>query len=172
MMLKPEQLVFANHNLLAFHRKNSMPNQSFHFRSCAYVILACIIAAIAGCAQTASHGPIDGKYLVALSGLPQLEVKTPNETAIWITPDGDAISIVGDENFTVSYKSHAFVVTVEQCEGEGLPPVWFRFYDGPNMFAKANFEEITFDMPVTKSGLPAIFNQQSKWDQMGIFRVS
>ena len=147
-----------------------MPKQYFHFQSCVFAILPCIIAAITGCAQTASHGTIDGKYLVALSGLPQLEVKTPNETAIWITPDGDAISIVGDENFTVTYKSDAFFVKVRECTGEGLPPVWFRFYDGPNMFAKANFEEITFDMPVTKSGLPAIFNQQSKWDQMGIFQ--
>ena len=68
-------------------------------------ILSFIVAGITGCAQTASHVTIDGKYLVTLSGLPQLEVKTPNETAIWITPDGDAISIVGDENFTVSYKS-------------------------------------------------------------------
>ncbi len=108
--------------------------------------------------------------MVALWGLPQLEVKTPNETAIRITPDGDAIIIVGDENFTVTYKTNAFVATVGQCEGEGLPPVRFRFYDGPNMFAKANFDEITFDMPVTKSCLPASFNQQSKWDQMGIFQ--
>ena len=66
-------------------------------------ILPFIVAGITGCAQTASHGTIEGKYLVTLSGLPQLEVKNPNETAIWITPDGDAISIVGDENFTVSY---------------------------------------------------------------------
>ena len=52
--------------------------------------------------------------MVALWGLPQLEVKTPNETAIRITPDGDAIIIVGDENFTVTYKTNAFVATVGQ----------------------------------------------------------
>ncbi len=127
-------------------------------------------ALVAGCAQSGSHGVIDGKYLARLSGLPQLEVKTPNESAIWITPEGDAISIVGDEDFTVTYKADAFVVKVKECEGEGLPPVWFRYYDGPNMFAKDNFEEISFDMPVTKRGLPAKFDQQSKWDQMGIFQ--
>jgi len=98
-----------------------MSKQYFYFQSCVFGILPCIIAALTGCAQTASHGAIDGKYLVTLSGLPQLEVKTPNETAIWITPDGDAISIVGDENFTVTYKTNAVVVTVEQCEGDRRP---------------------------------------------------
>ena len=147
-----------------------MPIEFFRAHALVSTAAAFVIAAFAGCAHTNSHEVTDGKYLVGISGLTQLEVKGPNETAIWITPDGDAISIVGDENFTVTYKAHAFVVTVEQCEGEGLPPVWFRFYDGPNMFAKANFEEISFDMPVTQRGLPAIFNQQSKWDQMGIFQ--
>ena len=147
-----------------------MPIEFFRAHALVSTAAAFVIAAFAGCAHTNSHEVTGGKYLVGISGLTQLEVKGPNETAIWITPDGDAISIVGDENFTVTYKAHAFVVTVEQCEGEGLPPVWFRFYDGPNMFAKANFEEISFDMPVTRSGLPATFNQQSKWDQMGIFQ--
>ena len=57
-----------------------MPIKFFRVHALISAILPCIIAAIAGCAQTASHGTIDGKYLVALSGLPQLEVKTPNET--------------------------------------------------------------------------------------------
>ena len=48
--------------------------------------------------------------------------------------------------------------------------MWLRYYDGPNMFDKANFEEISFSMPVTKTALPILYNTQSLWDQMTILQ--
>jgi hypothetical protein len=106
-------------------------------------------------------GASDGTYLAKLCGVPQLEVKNENQAAVCITKDGDAISIVGDRTFTSTWKTDAYRQQVHKCVGEALPPVWFRFYDGPNMFAKANYDEISFSMPVTKSALPPIHNSQS-----------
>ncbi|RZT17873.1 hypothetical protein EV589_2121 [Mycobacterium sp. BK558] len=103
--------------------------------------------------------------------MPQLEVKNDNQAAICITPAGDAIGIVGDKTFTTTHKSDAFRLQVHKCEGEAPPPVWFRFYAGPNMFAKTNYDEISFSMPVTKSALPLIRNAQSLWDQMTILQL-
>jgi hypothetical protein len=117
-----------------------------------------------------SSGPIDGTYLAKLCGVPQLEVKNENQAAVCITPQGDAVSIVGDRTFTSARKTDAYRQEPHKCAGEALPPVWFRFYDGPNMFAKANYDEITFTMPVTKSALPPIRNSQSLWDQMTILQ--
>lgn len=112
----------------------------------------------------------DGTYLAKLSGLPQLEVKNEDESAIYASPNGDVISIVGDDTFTTTYKKDAYKLQVRKCNEKDLPPVWLRYYDGPNTFAYDNFEEISFDMPVTKNGLPAIYNLQSLWDQMIIFQ--
>ncbi|WP_149440774.1 hypothetical protein [Mycolicibacterium sp. P1-5] len=117
-----------------------------------------------------SSGPIDGTYLAKLCGVPQLEVKNENQAAVCITPQGDAVSIVGDRTFTSARKTDAYRQEPHKCAGEALPPVWFRFYDGPNMFAKANYDEISFTMPVTKSALPPIRNSQSLWDQMTILQ--
>jgi hypothetical protein len=115
-------------------------------------------------------GATDGAYLARLCGVPQLEVKKENQAAICVTPQGDAVSIVGDPNFTTTWKTNAYVQKVPKCPSDGKPPVWFRFYDGPNMFAKANFDEISFSMPATRSALPALFNAQSLWDQMTIMQ--
>jgi hypothetical protein len=115
-------------------------------------------------------GARDGGYLAKLCAVPQLEVKNENQAAVCITPQGDAISIVGDRTFTTTRKADAYRQEVHKCAGEALPPVWFRFYDGPNMFAKANYDEISFSMPVTKSALPPIHNSQSLWDQMTIMQ--
>jgi len=112
----------------------------------------------------------DGSYLAKLSGLPQLEVKNENESAVYASPNGDVISIVGDETSTTTYKKNAYKLNVRACPDKDLPPVWLRYYDGPNTFANDNFEEISFDVPITKSGLPAIYNLQSLWDQMTIFQ--
>jgi hypothetical protein len=102
--------------------------------------------------------------------VPQLEVKNENQAAVCITPQGDAISIVGDRTFTTTHKADSYRQQVHKCAGESPPPVWFRFYDGPNMFAKANYDEISFTMPVIKNALPPIHNSQSLWDQMTILQ--
>ena len=112
----------------------------------------------------------DGEYLSRLCGLPQLAVKNENQAAVCVTPEGDAISIVGDKTFTTTGRTHAYQLQVRKCPSDGRPPVWLRYYDGPNMFAKANFEEISFSMPVTRDALPPIYNQQSLWDQMTILQ--
>jgi hypothetical protein len=108
----------------------------------------------------------DGSYLAKLSGLPQLEVKTAKESAVYTQVNGDAISIVGDETFTTTYKLDACSLQLKRCEEGTIPPVWLRYYDGPNILAKDNFEEISFSIPVGRKYMPAIFNQQSLWDQM------
>ncbi len=59
---------------------------------------------------------------------------------------------------------------IRKCAGDDNPPVWLRYYDGPNMFAKDTFTEISFDMPVPVEGLPENFNRQSLWDQMSILQ--
>ena len=102
--------------------------------------------------------------------MPQLEVKNDNQAAVCVTAKGDAFSIVGDKTFTTTTKTDAFRLDVRKCPADGNPPVWLRYYDGPNMFAKADFEEIAFSMPVTRTALPAIHNAQSLWDQMAILQ--
>jgi hypothetical protein len=76
----------------------------------------------------------DGGYLSRLCGLP------------------------GDRTFTTVCKSDVFEVQPRKCPSDGRPPVWLRYYDGPNMFAKNNFEEISFSMPVTQRALPEVHN--------------
>ena len=49
---------------------------------------------------------------------------------------------MGDKTFTTTRKTNAYEQQVPKCPSDGKPPVWLRYYDGPNMFAKANFEEI------------------------------
>ena len=112
----------------------------------------------------------DGQYLSKLCGPPQLEVKNENQAAVCVTPAGDAFGLVGDRTFTTTHKSDAFQLEARKCPSDGKPPVWLRYYDGPNMFAKNNFEEISFSMPVTRSALPAIHDAQSLWDQMTIMQ--
>jgi hypothetical protein len=111
-----------------------------------------------------------GDALADLSGLPQLRVGSANEAAIYVDAEGNATGLVGDPYFTTTRKSDAFRVAIRRCAGDDKPPVWLRYYDGPNMFAKATFTEIAFDMPVPASGLPEIFNRQSLWDQMSILQ--
>ncbi|MGH6754505.1 MAG: hypothetical protein ACREDP_20305, partial [Bradyrhizobium sp.] len=117
-----------------------------------------------------SEEPSKGDFLAKLSGLPQLSVDAADQAAVYVDSEGNATSIIGDAYFTTARKSHAFLVSVRKCEGDGNPPVWLRYYDGPNMFAKGTFTEISFDMPVPVGGLPEIFNQQSLWDQMSILQ--
>ena len=112
----------------------------------------------------------DGQYLSKLCDQPQLEVKNAEQAAVCVTADGHAIGIVGDRNFTTTRRSDVFEVAPRKCPADGKPPVWLRYYDGPNMLAKNNFEEISFSMPVTRSALPPIRNGQSLWDQMSILQ--
>jgi hypothetical protein len=112
----------------------------------------------------------DGEYLARLCESPQLKVKNGNQAAVCLTKEGDAIGMVGDPTFTTTRKSNAFQLNARKCPSDGKPPVWLRYYDGPNMFAKNNFEEISFDLPVTRSALPAIHDAQSLWDQMTIMQ--
>ena len=112
----------------------------------------------------------DGEYLSDLCDQPQLEVQNPDQAAVCVTPEGDALGIVGDSTFTTIRKSDAFDLDPRKCPADGKPPVWLRYYDGPNMFAKDNYEEITFSMPATRAALPTIYNTQSLWDQMTIMQ--
>ena len=140
----------------------------FHFL---VLSLASSIALTAYCGKAvASEAPKNGDYLAILSGLTQLRVSNPNEAATYVDVEGNATSIVGDKYFTTTQKSDAFHVSVRKCEGDDNPPVWLRYYDGPNMFVKNTFTEISFDMPVPVGGLPENFNQQSLWDQMSILQ--
>ena len=77
---------------------------------------------------------------------------------------------MGDKTFTTTRKTNAYEQQRPKCPSDGKPPVWLRYYDGPNMFAKANFEEISFSMPVTRTALPTLHNTQSLWDQMTILQ--
>ncbi len=115
-------------------------------------------------------GATDGAYLARLCGVPQLEVKNENQAAVCVTAQGDAIGLVGDRTLTTTWKTNAYEQLVPKCPSDGKPPVWLRYYDGPNMFAKANFEEISFSMPVTRTALPALHTMQSLWDQMTILQ--
>lgn len=121
-------------------------------------------------APSAGMSAKDGKYLSNLCDQPRLEVNSENEAAVCVTVGGDAIGIVGDRNFTTTSKSDVFSVAPRKCPADGKPPVWLRYYDGPNMLAKNNFEEIAFSMPVTRSALPLIRDAQSLWDQMSILQ--
>ena len=112
----------------------------------------------------------DGEYLATLCGEPRLAVRNAQQSAVCVTAEGDAISLVGDRTFTSTRKSDVFQVAPRTCPADGKPPVWLRYYDGPNMLAKNNFEEISFSMPVTRSALPEIRNSQSLWDQMSILQ--
>jgi hypothetical protein len=112
----------------------------------------------------------DGEYLSKLCEQPQLAVKSESQAAVCVTADGHAIGMVGDRTFTTTRKSDVFQVAPRKCPADGKPPVWLRYYDGPNMLAKNNFEEISFSMPVTRSALPQIRNAQSLWDQMAILQ--
>ncbi len=149
----------------------------FHFPAVpamAIVAVSIVTSSLISCSSPKSSprmsGATDGAYLARLCGVPQLEVKKENQASICVNPQGEAVSIVGDPNFTTTWKSNAYVQQVPKCPSDGKPPVWLRYYDGPNMFAKANFNEISFSMPVTKSGLPALHNAQSLWDQMTILQ--
>jgi len=112
----------------------------------------------------------DGEYLAKLCGEPRLEMRNARQSAVCVTAEGDAVSLVGDRTFTTTRKSDVFEVAPRKCPADGKPPVWLRYYDGPNMLAKNNFEEISFSMPVTQSALPEIRNSQSLWDQMSILQ--
>jgi len=128
--------------------------------------------ALAACSgeTAAAEAPTKGDYLTELSGLPQLRVDNADQAAVYVDAEGNATGIVGDAYFTTTRRSDAFRVSVRECKGDDNPPVWLRYYDGPNMFAKDTFTEISFDMPVPKGGLPENFNQQSLWDQMSILQ--
>jgi len=134
-------------------------------------VLAGWVALTAGSAgAAATEVPVTGDYLERLSGLPELRVDTPDQAAIYVDEDGNATGLVGDAFRTTSRKANAFRVAVRACKGDENPPVWLRYYDGPNMFAKDTFTEISFDMPVPRSGLPETFDKQSLWDQMSILQ--
>jgi hypothetical protein len=121
-------------------------------------------------ASPAQSGATDGAYLATLCGVPELEVKNENQAAVCVTPQGHAIGLVGDSNLTTTWRTNAYEQQVPKCPTGSKPPVWLRYYDGPNMFAKANFEEISFSMPVTRTALPALHDMQSLWDQMTILQ--
>ncbi|MEO3760342.1 hypothetical protein ABGB19_18920 [Mycobacterium sp. B14F4] len=101
---------------------------------------------------------------------PSCDSENGNQAAVCITKEGDAIGIIGDPAFTTTRRTDAFRLQARKCPSDGRPPVWLRYCDGPNMFAKNNFEEISFDLPVTRSALPAIHDAQSLWDQMTIMQ--
>ena len=132
--------------------------------------LAVITILILPSSSAGQSGAPDGAYLAKLCGAPQLGVKNENEAAVCVTAQGDAIGLVGDKTFTTTRKTNAYEQLVPKCPSDGKPPVWLRYYDGPNMFAKANFEEISFSMPVTRTALPTLHNAQSLWDQMTILQ--
>ena len=137
-----------------------------------------VILSVAGLTALATSGRAEdapvasgkGHDLAKLSGLPQLSVDGADQAAVYVDTEGNATSLVGDQYFTTTRRADAFRVKVRQCAGDANPPVWLRYYDGPNMFAKGTFTEISFDMPVPVSGLPETFDQQSLWDQMSILQ--
>ena len=148
-------------------------------RRSALAILAtsALAVSVAGCSPSDSEAdsgpvpaPVNGQYASELCDLPQLEVRTADQAAVCVTTEGDAVGVVGDSTFTSIQKTDAFTVAPRTCPSDGKPPVWLRYYDGPNMFAKDNFEEITFSMPATKAALPKVFNSQSLWDQLAIMQ--
>jgi hypothetical protein len=112
----------------------------------------------------------DGDFLAKLCESPQLKVANDKQAAVCLTKEGDAFGLIGDPFFTTTRKSNSFQLDARKCPSDGKPPVWLRYYDGPNMFAKNNYQEISFDLPVTRSALPAIHDAQSLWDQMTIMQ--
>lgn len=151
-----------------------MSNHSASIRCPALAGIALLTLTLIGCSSPAS-GPVgifatDGTYLSRFCDQPLLDVTSENQAAVCVTAGGDAIGLVGDRNFTTTGKSDVFSVAPRKCPADGKPPVWLRYYDGPNMLAKNNFEEISFSMPVTRSALPQIRNAQSLWDQMSILQ--
>ncbi len=138
-------------------------------RSPRLFILSTMASATFVASAAAAEAP-GGDALATLSGLTQLRVDSADQAAVYADAAGNATGIVGDRFFTTTRKTGAFQVKIRQCAGDANPPVWLRYYDGPNMFAKGTFTEIAFDMPVPASGLPESFNQQSLWDQMSILQ--
>ncbi len=140
----------------------------------ALAAIAVLTLSLVSCSSPAAPpGPsfaTDGQYLSRLCGPPQLEVKNEKQAAVCATTAGDSFGLIGDRNFTTTHKSDAFQLDARKCSADGKPPVWLRYYDGPNMFAKNNYEEISFSMPVTRGALPPIHNAQSLWDQMTIMQ--
>ncbi|WP_418770078.1 hypothetical protein [Mycobacterium neumannii] len=148
----------------------SMPIRLSRVNAVAIAAISVLTLSLVSCSSPAQTFATDGNFLSELCGPPQLRVENGNQAAVCLTKDGDAIGIVGDPTFTTTRKTDAFRLDARKCPSDGRPPVWLRYYDGPNMFAKNNFEEISFDLPVTRSALPAIHDAQSLWDQMTILQ--
>lgn len=144
------------------------------FRVVGRATILLLVASLVGCSSPpsppADSFAADGEYLASLCGLPQLAVKNAKQAAVCVTAEGNAIGMVGDRTFTTTRKSDVFEVAPRKCPADGRPPVWLRYYDGPNMLAKNNFEEISFNMPVTRDALPQRRDAQSLWDQMSILQ--
>jgi hypothetical protein len=151
---------------------------NFAIRALAIVTVPLLTFTSVSCSSTnssseRSSGPsfaTDGDFLSKLCGSPQLKVENQKQAAVCVTAGGDAFGLVGDPSFTTTHKNNSFQLEARKCPSDGKPPVWLRYYDGPNMFAKNNYDEISFDLPVTRNALPAIHNAQSLWDQMTILQ--
>lgn len=90
---------------------------------------------------------------------------------LFFTPEAQALAVVGDGACTTSSVNPAFYVDIQTCNDQEPPPVWLRFYDGPNQVTKGpSYQEISFEFPAPADGLPLIVNNQTLWEQMSILQ--
>lgn len=89
---------------------------------------------------------------------------------LFFTPEAQALAVQGDGACSTSAVNPAFSIDIRPCPSELPPPVWLRFYDGPNQVSKANYEEISFEYPAPANGLPIIVDNQSLFEQLSILQ--
>jgi len=90
---------------------------------------------------------------------------------LFFTPEAQALAVLGDGQCSTSAVNPAFTVDIKTCNEKEPPPVWLRFYDGPNQVTKgSNYETISFEYPAPANGFPAIVNNETLWEQLSILQ--
>ena len=106
------------------------------------------------------------------SQYPQYELENVGYAeGLFFTPEAQALAVMGDGACSTSAVNPAFTVDIKTCNDGQVPPVWLRFYDGPNQVTKgSNYEEISFEYPAPANGRATIVNNETLWEQMSILQ--